>query len=74
MNKTGPSNKIKTREQVEEIWLADSRLKNLADQWFEAVLEGNAEKVHSIQNMCTHIRGSILTKYDVALDGPNWIG
>ena len=61
------ANKVITRQQVKEIWLADDRLTSLTEQWLKAMYEEEDELAERLKNKCDKLKQEMRVKYDILL-------
>ncbi|WP_168122320.1 hypothetical protein [Paenibacillus sp. HB172176] len=54
-----------SRRQVEEIWLMDTRISRLYEQYVEALVDGKEELAACIERKCRKLKQEMLDKYDV---------
>lgn len=59
--------KVKSKQQVEEIWLADCRLTALTTQWLRAQYEGDSELAEKIKHQCNKLKQEMLKKYNIIM-------
>lgn len=60
--------RVVSKRHIEDIWLADLRLKLLSQLMARAIVTGNFESAEQIKRKCTKIKNEIFVRYAVILD------